>query len=154
MRNLYPSAPQTVGTRTMARSCRSLNHGASAWRAKSRLIRANSKEGGYTTGALSGRFADRHPCGAFLVVAPPKARKPVDDDHLERCLTSLSESSLLQYRLWRADAGALGGRLLAILDHRASLLRSVSHHEASISRACRPRFKITVARVALIIAVR
>jgi hypothetical protein len=45
-------------------------------------------------------------------------------------------------------------RLLAILDHRASLLRSVSHYEASIARACRPRFKITVTRVALIIAVR
>jgi ribose/xylose/arabinose/galactoside ABC-type transport system permease subunit len=78
----------------MARSCRSLDHGASAWRAKSRLIRANSNERGYTTGALGGRFPDRYPCGAFLVVAPPKARKPVDDDHLERCLTSLSESSL------------------------------------------------------------
>jgi hypothetical protein len=48
----------------------------------------------------------------------------------------------------------MASRLLAILDHRASLLRSVSHHEASIARACRPRFKFTVARVALIIAVR
>jgi hypothetical protein len=61
----------------MARSCRSLDHGASAWRAKSRLIRANSKERGYTTGALCGRFPDCYPRGAFPVVAPPKARKPL-----------------------------------------------------------------------------